>query len=1008
MNLRSTIHLTTLLLLITISQGFSQGLLKGIVSDSLTRKELIGANVFLVGTSLGAATNIDGRYLINSVPAGTFNVKVSYIGYKAKEISIVIKEDVVTELNIQLSMDVLVGEEVVVTGQMMGQISAINQQLSSNTIINVVSEEKIQELPDQNAAETIGRLPGVSVTRSGGEANKIILRGLSDKYVSVTIDGVRVPSTDALGRGIDLSTISQNSLAGIELFKALTADKDADAIAGSVNLVTKKAPSLRQIKTVLKGGYNGLMQSAKQYDFSLKYGERFFDDLFGIQVSGNIENKIRSTEISDIDYDQSLNHSTDYFINNFNLRFTDEIRKRNGLNLILDYELPDEGNIMLNSSYNSTSRDYITFERDYPNGGGETQYLGGVTYRYRDREQELETYSNSLTGNNYLLGIHLNWGLSLAQSTSDFPYDYELDFSEPPDQANQSGMRTIPDHTKIKDHPEQLIPFAYNNFRTATLAGAYYTAQNNLEKNKTAYLNISHDYVFGDFFAGELKLGGKYSSKSRDNNQTQKFSAYYLGGWQPYERLPDGTIRPKDLSGSLFDAFFQRYLANPLYINAPFIDFLDSTPESRLLFDLYDLNPLINRDKLRQWYELNKYGVNQTGQTNEYNNDPTYAAYYYDITEAIASTYITNTLKIGQNVTFISGLRLEKEDNDYKNKYSYTVAGGFPYITLPIRDTSSTYTETVVLPNFHLNIKVTDFMNIRLAGYRALARPDFNMRLNTYFAWRPAAVGGNRQLIVGNPKLKTAKAWNFEVNTTFYGNEIGLLSISAFYKEIKDMYHMLNQINTTGNIVFDEIGLETRSLHGSSSYQLTVPYNSTDPSKVWGFELEHQINFTFLPGLLQYIVLTYNASIVRSETQLIGSTTDTTYTIIGGIPFPEYKERAIKYKQQLENQPKFFGNISLGYDIGGFSGRISLFHQSDYFSSFSPDGRGDVLIAGFDRVDLALKQKVTDYLTILLNINNLTNLKDVNQIDNRASQYIIPNTSQNYGLTGDLGVIIEL
>ena len=128
------------------------------------------------------------------------------------------------------------------------------------------------------------------------------------------------------------------------------------------------------------------------------------------------------------------------------------------------------------------------------------------------------------------------------------------------------------------------------------------------------------------------------------------------------------------------------------------------------------------------------------------------------------------------------------------------------------------------------------------------------------------------------------------------------------------MYHMLNQMNTSGNVIFDDLGLETRSLHGSSSYQLTVPYNSTDPTKVWGFELEHQINFTFLPGLLQNIVLSYNASIVRSETQLIGSTTDTTYDYIPPFPFPfpEYKERAIKYKQQLENQPEFFGNISLG------------------------------------------------------------------------------------------------
>ena len=273
----------------------------------------------------------------------------------------------------------------------------------------------------------------------------------------------------------------------------------------------------------------------------------------------------------------SLNQ-TSYFINNFTVRFTDEVRKRNGLSLILDYDTPDDGNIMLNSNYSSTKRDYITHERDYPNGGGETQYLGGVTYTFRDREQDLETFSSALTGTNNLFDINLNWGLSLAQSTSEFPYDYQLDFSEPSDQGAMSGMRSPP---QIKDHPEQLISYAYNNFRAATLAGAYYTGQDNLEKNKTAFLNLSRNYVIGDLFAGELKIGGKYSSKSRNNNQTQSFSPYYLGYWQPYERLPDGTLRPKNLSGSLFDAFFQRYLANHLNNTASFIEFLDSQPQSR-------------------------------------------------------------------------------------------------------------------------------------------------------------------------------------------------------------------------------------------------------------------------------------------------------------------------------------------------------------------------------------------------------------------------------------------
>ncbi|MEJ2196573.1 MAG: carboxypeptidase-like regulatory domain-containing protein, partial [Ignavibacteriaceae bacterium] len=235
------------IILIFCNPIIAQGKIYGTITDSTNQSLLIGANVYLTGTSLGASTNLDGEYLISNIPVGTYTVKVSYIGYETKNLDVDVLENKSTLLDVQLIPEVLEGEEVVITGQALGQASAINQQLTSNTIINVISEEKIQELPDANVAETIGHLPGVSLTRSGGEANKIILRGMSDKYAYVTLDGVKVPTTEAQERGTDLSLISQNNLAGIELYKALTSDMEADAIAGAVNLATRKASSERII-----------------------------------------------------------------------------------------------------------------------------------------------------------------------------------------------------------------------------------------------------------------------------------------------------------------------------------------------------------------------------------------------------------------------------------------------------------------------------------------------------------------------------------------------------------------------------------------------------------------------------------------------------------------------------------------------------------------------------------------------------------------------------------------
>ncbi len=224
----------------------------------------------------------------------------------------------------------------------------------------------------------------------------------------------------------------------------------ADAIAGSVNLVTKKAPSHREIRGTFYGGYNSIMESAKQYDFSLKYGERFFDNSLGLQLNGNIQSKIRSNEYNDIGYYQDFtNHN--YSINEFTLRFIDEVRKRNGLSLILDYDTPDNGNIKFDGNYYFTNRSYITHQRDYPNGGDQSQYGGGVTYSYRDREQDIKTATVSVTGDNNLIGLTVNWGFSFAQSTSDFPYDYQLDFSEASN-LGISGMRSPPPITSIRNN----------------------------------------------------------------------------------------------------------------------------------------------------------------------------------------------------------------------------------------------------------------------------------------------------------------------------------------------------------------------------------------------------------------------------------------------------------------------------------------------------------------------------------------------------------------------------
>jgi len=241
------------------------GQIIGKVADASSNQPLVSAIVMLQGTSLGASTDMDGNYTVKNVPPGTYTIRVRYIGFVAQEATVDVQEGGNLTKDFKLSPTTVQGQEVVVTAQAVGQNAAINEQLASNKIVSVVSAARIQELPDANAAESVGRLPGVSIIRSGGEGTGVVVRGLEPKYNEIMIDGIEMAATNTTDRGTDLSMISQNMLDGIEVFKTATPDLDAAFLGGIVNfqiktpkLSTTGAPAFGLLA---QGGYDKLHDS---------------------------------------------------------------------------------------------------------------------------------------------------------------------------------------------------------------------------------------------------------------------------------------------------------------------------------------------------------------------------------------------------------------------------------------------------------------------------------------------------------------------------------------------------------------------------------------------------------------------------------------------------------------------------------------------------------------------------------------------------------------------------
>ena len=288
------------------------GTLKGKVLDKANGEALIGANVIIQNTSLGVAADVDGNFEIKYVPVGNWKVKVSCIGYVPIIREVTIVENETAEQEFRLTAQAIVGEEVVVTAQARGQVQAINQQLASDKISSVVSEARIQELPDFNAASAIGRLPGVSTLKSSGEDNKVVIRGLAPQYNAVAIGGITLASTGStqigatsLGltsgtinndRSVDLTMITPYMIKSIEVYKTLTPDMEANALGGYVNMDLREAPSGFRTNLLYQSGYTEKTNKYGNYRAVGSASDRFFDDQLGIYILGNAEQYDRSAD----------------------------------------------------------------------------------------------------------------------------------------------------------------------------------------------------------------------------------------------------------------------------------------------------------------------------------------------------------------------------------------------------------------------------------------------------------------------------------------------------------------------------------------------------------------------------------------------------------------------------------------------------------------------------------------------------------------------------------------
>lgn len=955
MNFKFAILLLALLHCCSIQIFAQTGTIRGNLTEDDGSTELIGASIFLkADPSLGTISEIDGSYFLDRIPVGMQTISFSYTGFGTEEREVLIEEGETKIVNLSLSMEGVTAAEVLVTAQAIGQSRAIRQQVNAESIANIVSAARIQELPDVNAAEAISRLPGIAINRSGGEGQKVVIRGMAPKFAAITINGIRMPSNSGTDRSVDLSLISPELLDGIEVFKSPLPDMDAEAVGGTVNLRLKKAPKEFKMMAKMLGGYNDLNNDFQDYKGVFQVSKRIFNDQLGVAAQASVERFNRGGDFLNNGWRQGATDSTgvtEIFGNR--LRYEDrlEIRKRQNASLALDYEA-GKNKLSFFGLYSRTSRDRSSMQENYLPNEPAINFVGSTI------ENHLALSSFTLQGEHLLGKSIIDWAASNSLSVGETPYDFEMLFQ---------NTRQVFDSDLNKDgHPRNYYSSASPDLASTFLRSANFTNTSTSERTRTFVLNYKLPFRISDKLKGYFKTGGKYItiSRSRDEDLLSE-DFYYLGG----------EIGRDAIAASSRDLIFLPENNDLISINS----FTQDQNDLEFINELGEnigLKASLDSDKMRQWYE---------DQKGLLNNNREVIVNRYEVNETLAAGYAMLKFELGSKLSIIPGVRYEFSDNEYKSGISslngrYGVNGFF-------RDTTTTQTYGEVLPHLHIKYKVLDWLDFRASYATTLARPDFN-----YISPRSQINDNSLFIISGNPDLKHAKARNLDFFATVYKSKWGLFSAGFFYKSIDNISYPF-RIN-----LVDQETADANGWPNNTGYELRSFINSGE-SVVRGFEVDFQTSFRFLPKAFHGFVANINYSRLYSRTESFFLTSET--VLINQVP-PIFMTTFTNNVREvaLPTQAPHIFNISLGYDVNKFSSRISGTYQGTQASRYDSNKDFDQFVSSFWRWDASIKQRFGNHLSAFLNINNFTNQQDISFT--RAEEY--RNTLETYGLTATIGI----
>jgi outer membrane receptor protein involved in Fe transport len=760
LNLKTAI-ITVLFVIISAAVFAQTGKISGKVSDKKTGETLIGVTVKIKGTTKGASTDVEGRYVIPALTPGKYTIEASYIGYSTKNITDVevkgtgstVLDFIMEESNSQDLSEVVITASV--RKESMNTLYA--NQKSSLSISSGISAELIRKSPDRNTSDVLKRVSGASI-----QDNKfIIVRGLSDRYNSAMLNNAALPNTEVDKKAFSFDILPSNLIDAIVVNKTASPDLPGDFSGGIVQVTTKDFPDNPFLNFSLGTSYN--TQSAFK-DFKKASGSKN-----GALGSYNKDRDIPASFPTRAEYVEKSTAEkaslSRQFANNWGYenvksilgpafqanygttkRFKDD--SKFGTVLSLSYRYDERLKKSDQKAYNG---DYLgdQFSDEVYSFNTNIGALANFAYSWGNNKIALKNLYNRILENQFTS----REGVDDSQNGFLRTADYLLQRSLISNQL--SGNHLLSEEQKIK--LDWNLNFANTDRKEPGFKRMEYSQNGGSGGYNVASIVASQ---------ADPRLGGNFSSALNENLYGGSFDITIPVQWFNDNNKVKfgyfGQYRERDFSARVLG-----FVRNGLFDNS-----LLMLPQDQIFAP----------ENIRE----NGFILNEiTNGSDKYDANSMLNAGY-----VMFDGYLTEKLRLG------IGARLES----YNQKLNSADNASTPI------SIDTTYVN--ILPSANLIYNLTDKASIRLSGSQTVGRPEFREIAPFSF------YDFNKNVsVVGNPNLKQSKTTNIDLGYAVYPASGQVFSISAFYKYFELPIEQSLLIGPSGRS-FGYLNSESANLYG--------------------------------------------------------------------------------------------------------------------------------------------------------------------------------------------------